>query len=596
MARRKKEVYAEIEKAMAQARYQVVRATTGQMCFARPSPSGTSLTIAEFNQEEAQLQVFSLLNDLATEIEADWADVGATLALLRAKAGDALPVKVYNRVAEADDGTIYLDLGDGQRRVLEIRPGSWQESTNCPIYFNRPPSMLPLPYPTRNGQIDRLRCVLRIDDADVWWLSLGFLLSCLKERATHFLAVVQGPTGAGKSTLTRYLSQVLDHRDPQTPRIRKKTDDIVAACAHRYVMAFDNMTALTADQSGDLCAIASGSGLEGRKYYTNFGACGASIHRPMILNGIDGLLKRGEIRSRAVPIRLPSREGQLHLEDEVIGEDFRTHWGEMLGAVLELAAKGLGDTDTLPVPVQQSRMVSSVGWVYRCLRSGGLDPDQFFGAYTRAKTIAADEQRCSWSLLPYLREAAEVAFEGLAKELWEELTKDLLKGVRPADWPNSVEALGIQIAENEEVLRQAGVGYHKKSTRRGTYYHFYLTSPHAPHAPTDPSSPVAPSPAPVEPAKVDVVSCPQWQVISEEEHRQFKEQFAQRSNELHKRHPNALVYFDIPNRPIFCGRSARQVGEWLGREHDRQLLPVTSEEFERCRADMKGFDFIPLQP
>jgi energy-coupling factor transporter ATP-binding protein EcfA2 len=491
MGTKKSDVLREITDAMAAARYRVVRATTGQVCFARPGPSGTSMTAVEFNHEEAQLHVFRLL--VEQDRGADMADIGAALTLLRARAIDAPAVEVYNRVAETTDGVIYVDLGDERRRVIEVRPGVWRESPDCPVYFNRPASMLALPDPARGGSIDRLWDVLRIDDSDVRWLCLGFVLSCLKERATHFLAVVQGPTGAGKTTLTDYLSRLLDPRDPQTPRIRRSADDVVAACAHRYVMAFDNMTALTPGQSGDLCAIATGSGQEGRRLYSNFGSCGASVQRPMVLNGIDGLLKRAEVRSRAVPIRLPSRRGRPHVPDEAIEDDFNREWGGILGAVLDLAAAGLADTGAV-CGADRGRMVSSVAWVERCLRGAGLGAGRFLDAYTRARAEADDDAAGAWPLLPYILELSEGdGLEGLAQDVWGALCACMGKQGLPAEWPRSLEAFGSQLQDNEETMRRAGVEFTRRKTNRGMLYTFRQVAP-APQA-SSPTSPEAPAPA-----------------------------------------------------------------------------------------------------
>jgi hypothetical protein len=500
MARTKKDVLKEIEDAMNAACYRMVKTTTGQVCFVRPTPSGTSSTAVEYNKSHAPIHVANLL--IEQDIEATHADIDSVLTTLQSKALDADPVRVHNRVAEALDGVIYLDLGDARKRVIEIRPDGWRESTKCPVLFNRPASMLPLPFPVGGQAIEHLRCVLRIEDDDVWWLALGFVLSCLKERAAHFVAVIEGPPGSGKSVLTRYLGWVLDHRNPQTPRIPLTRKDIMAVAANRYILAFDNLTPLTPQQSGDLCAIATGSGLEGRELYTHFGSSGADVQRPMILNGIQGLLVREEVRSRAVPILLPERTPESRRLDEDIEDAFRRHWPAILGALCDLAVAGLNYQEPVCEPSQRVRMLSSANWVERCLRGAGLGEGLFLGALDRARISAVRDVAGEWSLRPHLIQVAKANFEGTASDLFEVLV--VARPVRnaPSDWPATPAQLGMMLRDRREELRQAGVEFTSEHVRAGTQYRFHFVGPASSTTPPTPQSSSPSTPVPVA-SKVD---------------------------------------------------------------------------------------------
>jgi hypothetical protein len=586
MARKKKDVLKEIETAMCEAQYRLVRTTTGQLRFTRPTPSGTSVSAVEFDQDNAAAHVARLLFE--KELDGNFADIRSVLTVLRSKAFDADPIRVYNRVAEAPDGTIYLDLCDAAKQVIEIRPDGWRECKTCPVLFNRPASMLPLPSPVGGQSVELLREVLGLQDENLWLLVLGFLLSCLKERATHFVAVVQGPVGAGKSLLTRYLSRLLDHRDPQTPRIPPTRKDIMAVGAHRYILTIDNMTPPTPQQSGDLCAILTGSGLEGKQNYTDFGSCGADVRRPMVVNGIEQLLTRAEIQSRAIPITLPERPPHTRRTDEEIEDDFNRHWAAILGGILDLTVKGLG----LKVPVldraRSLRMLSSIEWVERCFQANGMGCGRFLSALVEAQTSVTDAKCDDWSLLPYLEAFAGQQVEGTANDLFLMLRDLVQGGIVPPDFPRSAQQFGTQIREHARELRRADIDVRTRHTNKGTHYSFGPVAP----------APVGAAAQPQPSALMSENAQPaQRNTISEDEFSQLVAQFGAQSKTAHQSRPQALVYIDLPDRePILCGESAEQAAQALGVNHHNRLLPVARDDLEQYRIRLGKAELFPLRP
>jgi len=59
--------------------------------------------------------------------------------------------KTYVRLAEHDDGAIYIDLGDTEWQAIRVAKGDWIVVRNPPVKFRRPRGLLPLPVPVRGG-------------------------------------------------------------------------------------------------------------------------------------------------------------------------------------------------------------------------------------------------------------------------------------------------------------------------------------------------------------------------------------------------------------------------------------------------------------
>src|SRR5205823_6469683 len=116
---------------------------------------------------------------------------------------------VFQRVGQHDGG-IYVDLGDRERRAVEIRPGAYRVVEEPPIRFLRPPGMLPLPEPAHGGSLEELRPLLNLADDDAYRLVVGFLLGGFQPRGPYPLLSLNGEQGAAKSTAATILRGMVD--------------------------------------------------------------------------------------------------------------------------------------------------------------------------------------------------------------------------------------------------------------------------------------------------------------------------------------------------------------------------------------------------
>ena len=357
--------------------YKIVKSDSGRMYFIRPSKSGKSQTAVEYRVGEVTPRVSRMLRE--NKNEATKEIIERTLTHLHSDALDSEPVTIHNRIAQQGD-SIFVDLGGSDHRVIRIQSGRWSECDSCQVLFNRPMNMGALPWPVGGGHIDLLRSVLGMESNDTWWLTVGLLLSYLQERGAYFLGVLEGPSGAGKSTLAKYLGRTIDPRKPQVARMPSSPQDLLVAGFNRHVLSFDNLTPLSPKESAVVCSIATGSGMEMRRLYSDSETSAVDLRRPIILNGNRGLLACEEVRSRAVPLLLPQRSPESRRTDESLEDEFVRHWPQILGALFDLAAAGLKHQGSVCNPSQKVRMLDGATWVERCLQGAGLGEGLFLNA------------------------------------------------------------------------------------------------------------------------------------------------------------------------------------------------------------------------
>lgn len=92
--------------------------------------------------------------------------------------GRELPV--FTRLAEWWDN-IYLDLGDPEWQVVEVKPSGWRITDRSPVRFRRSNGTLPLPKPELGGSISSLRPFVNVTDND-WILFASWLVAASGPR------------------------------------------------------------------------------------------------------------------------------------------------------------------------------------------------------------------------------------------------------------------------------------------------------------------------------------------------------------------------------------------------------------------------------
>jgi hypothetical protein len=291
----------------------------------------------------------------------------------------------FVRVAEKD-GKIYVDMGDVDWNAIEISGGTWKMVTNPPVKFVRPKGLLPLVVPERGGNIDDLRCLLNAGDDDTWMLIVAWMLQAFWPRGPYAHLSLGGEQGTLKSTMTRMIKMIIDPSTTALRRMPKNEEDMMIAAKRERVLSFDNLSGISHEMSDSLCCLSTGGSLGKRALYENDEEHSITAMRPAIMNGIDALTSRGDLIDRTIIIDLPVVDKKNRKSVEDIDEKFNKIRPKILGALLDITAKGwdtkIGTIENLP------RMADFARWVLACEPHLPWKKGRFLKVYHESKCNA----------------------------------------------------------------------------------------------------------------------------------------------------------------------------------------------------------------
>lgn len=390
------------------------------------------------------------------------ADISGALLLLEALAWEEAPKKLYVRVAGVE-GKIYIDLCDCDHRVIEIDTEGWRTVENSEVWFLRSPSQLALPEPKSGGSLQDMKPFVNCSDEDFITL-LGWLVASLNPEGPFPLLCISAQQGSGKSCVTEILKRLID--PDTTPKLQqfKDADSLFATAASRWLLAFDNMGAISEENSNHLCRLATGGGISKRALYTNNESFDCAAKRPLLLNGIALTLGRMDLLDRAYMLKLFPIEKRM-LEGEYFKRFDEKH-PYLLGALCSALSCALREADYIPEDLP--RMADAAAFVLRAEKGGGLpwEPGTFAAVFREKERQKLEEaladDTCAQTVLD------------LAGEGWTGTTKGLLShvlGCAPDEekrfLPSTPRALGRKLEEIAPMLRAVGVRMEKKRHETG---------------------------------------------------------------------------------------------------------------------------------
>ena len=207
------------------------------------------------------------------------------------------------RVVE-HDGDIYLDQGRRNWSAIKVTSAGWEVVAGAPVPILRGKRTAALIEPSRNGDFGPLRRVLKRLDDDDFILFISWCLQALVPSGPYPILIISGEAGSGKSTLVRLAQRLVDPVNGDLLQPPRDDRDLIAAARNGRVLAFDNLSKLSADLADSLCRLATGSEIGGRALYSDHDTATFAACRPLILNGIPDLAARGDLADRSIVIRL----------------------------------------------------------------------------------------------------------------------------------------------------------------------------------------------------------------------------------------------------------------------------------------------------
>jgi hypothetical protein len=332
--------------------------------------------------------------------------------------------KTHVRVAQGPSGEIYIDLGSPRWNAVRITPEGWSLQEVHPVMFRRPSGAAALPVPVDGGSISELRTFLNLEDDDQWVLAVAWLLGALRPTGPYPLCILEGTHGSAKSTTTRVLRQLVD---PNASPVRSEPAnerDLMISAANSYLLALDNLSYVPNWLSDALCRLSTGGGFSTRKLYSDDEEKLFEAMRPVLLNGIDLGVDRGDLLDRAIVLSLPVISGNKRETESKFWKGFEGARPRILGSLYDLVAYGLRRQSSVDLP-NLPRMADFASFITAIEPALGWAEGTFLDVYLRNRSDANAVALEDSSLAdPIVRIADAGLWEGTATELRSKLLQE----------------------------------------------------------------------------------------------------------------------------------------------------------------------------
>ncbi len=378
------------------------------------------------------------------------------IGVLEAVADDGPEHLVFIRCGQRD-GKIYIDLCNPSWAAIEVDADGWRIVNNPPVRFRRAKAMLSLPTPERGGQITELRRFVNVAETD-WPLVLGWLVAAVYPSGPYPVLCFSAEQGSGKSTTARVLRALVD---PNTAPLRcepREARDLMIAANNGWLVALDNLSHVSTWLSDALCRLSTGGGFSTRTLYENDEETIFDSKRPILLNGIDDVIARGDLLDRAIIVNLPTiREDQRRAEAD-FWQDFETVKPAIFGALLDALSVAMRNLPTVCLATLP-RMADFAKLATAAEVGLGLDSGSFAAAYcgniSDSNSLALDATLIATHLMDL---AMRGYWQGTSTELLAQINQNADETVkRERAWPKSARALSGTINRIAPNLRRAGI-------------------------------------------------------------------------------------------------------------------------------------------
>ena len=201
------------------------------------------------------------------------------------------------------------------------------------MQFRRVHGMLPLPIPESGGTINLLRPYVNLGELD-FRLFVAWLTTAIRPGGPYPPLVLYGEQGSAKTTLAKIARLLVDPHS--TPLLSEPTctRDLMITAVHSWLLAFDNVGKLPEWLSDSFCRLAVGGGYSTRTLYTDGQVTYFQAQRPLVLNGIDDFVRRGDLIDRSVFLHLRRCIPRIAGPRASCGLRFATTIREILGRCL----------------------------------------------------------------------------------------------------------------------------------------------------------------------------------------------------------------------------------------------------------------------
>lgn len=382
------------------------------------------------------------------------------------------------------NGKIYLDLGDADWNAIEIGDRGWKLlNKDCPVRFLRRTGMQALPMPEKSPNIDSLWKYLNVATEDRVLIA-GFILQCFNPSCGYFGLNLHGGAGTAKTTATFVVRTIVDPNQALTASFPRDAKELFISASAQRVLAFDNVSHLSNEESDWLCRMSTGDAYRSRTLYTDFDETILTARNPWILNGIPNVISRGDLLERGISVELHAISKHERITEAKLKSEFGADLPMILGGFLEAVSASLRN---LPIVKKTyagklPRMAEAAEWITAGEVAMGFSEGEFLARHA-VMSIKSSHESIDGDLVA--SKLVEMSLEqGGFTKLIGELRQDVVDAL---DWKDgrsrghplaNPKAFGGYLTRITPVLLSAhGITIQKESVRSSKGWRVTLSSP-----------------------------------------------------------------------------------------------------------------------
>ena len=439
-------------------------------------PSGTPYATLEREGHRETHRLFSkpvrvYLSELFHQVGGGWPGSQAlqdALNVLEGKAMRAPRQDVYLRTAH-EGGVTWIDLGGPDWRAVRVDAEGWEVVAQPPVHFRRTPNMLTMPLPQRGGTLDHLGRLLHVDRHGLVMIA-AWAIAALSGLGPFPVLVLVGEQGSAKSTTVRLLKNLLDPAAGGLRGQQRDVHELMVAAHNAWILAYDNISTISADLSDALCRIATGGGYTKRALYTDMEEVILDVMRPVALNGITDIVNRPDLMDRSIVVELPPLPEEKRMDEATYWRRVEEAAPLVLGFLLDALSYALG---ALPYTKLESspRMADFARLAGAAAPMLGLKAGEFVRLYQTNREDSTATLVEGTILAEPLRQLVVIdgKWEGKTTDLLRALNKIADEGAKGSKgWPQTPTKLSAELRRIAPALRAAGIVDLRKKRVRGT--------------------------------------------------------------------------------------------------------------------------------
>lgn len=381
----------------------------------------------------------------------------ALATIAAAGVNDGEEITAHVRAAKDDLGYL-IDLCDENWQAVRVSPTGWQVLEQSPAHFTRTQSMRALPQPMRGGDIGSLWQHTNIP-TNRRILVLTWLLDSFRPDTPFPVLELVGEQGSAKSTTQSVLRSLVDPNKVMLRGRPKSVEDIFVAAANNWLVSYENLSGLTAEQQDAFCTLATGGGFAARQLYTNGEEHVMETKRPVVLNGIAVVATRPDLIDRVIHVDMPTIPSESRKDDADTSAAWELDRPFVFGALMDLFVQALRILPTVKLTHKQ-RMADFERFGEAVSRALGFAPGDFQRQY--AELIRAGIDRALESnvvaqvLDKYFEDRIDPwNWKGTAGQLYELLNDQSISD--RGNWPRSPKGLADQLRRIAPAYRAKGI-------------------------------------------------------------------------------------------------------------------------------------------